>query len=329
MAQQSSKQRAEAEVLDLKGKLRQLNKAVAEKGASLEENAPLVDTIKAVEGLSNELIVSNGADVIYIDRPSMFFGWEIVGFKQKLRVKEDYDKKDLSGTFSLCTRLSRIPEIEGLEGAKNMTRFLFMCDRLIEVQLPDLPEVLSLYQFAEKCGRLRRVTIGAMTKCMAISNAFKDCTNLKTVTIGDCPRANNMISAFSGCSSLRSVTIDLSNNSEMKNIDRAFFGCSSLQTITGIIAYPDRIRGGWHVNHAFDGCTSLQEVRIKSLLGTIDLSDCHILSMESIRYLVENAATVKNEQIIHLSSKLLDSHKEELDALGAVASGKGFTFNYR
>ena len=329
MAQQSSKQRAEAEVLDLKGKLRQLNKAVAEKGASLEENAPLVDTIKAVEGLSNELIVSNGADVIYIDRPSMFFGWEIVGFKQKLRVKEDYDKKDLSGTFSLCTRLSRIPEIEGLEGATKMVSFVLDCRSLREITLPDMPEVLSLYLFAERCGNLRKAKIGAITKCRSISNAFKDCTKLETVTIGDCPRVNNMANAFDGCTSLRSVTIDLSNNSEMKNIDRAFFGCSSLQTITGIIAYPDRIRGGWHVNHAFDGCTSLQEVRIKSLLGTIDLSDCHILSMESIRYLVENAATVKNEQIIHLSSKLLDSHKEELDALGAVASGKGFTFNYR
>ena len=225
--------------------------------------------------------------------------------------------------------MQRLPEIEGLEGAKKMTSFLLDCRSLREITLPDMPEVLSLYLFAEKCGSLRRVTIGAMTKCRVITHAFKDCTKLETVTIGDCPRVNNMISAFSGCSSLRSVTIDLSNNSEMKNIDRAFFGCSSLQTITGIIAYPDRIRGGWHVNHAFDGCTSLQEVRIKSLLGTIDLSDCHILSMESIRYLVENAATVKNEQIIHLSSKLLDSHKEELDALGAVASGKGFTFNYR
>lgn len=328
MAQKSSKQRAEEEVLDLKGKLRQLNKAVAEKGASLDENAPLVDTIKAVEGLSNELIVSNGADVIYIDRTGMFFGWEMVGFKQKLRVKEDYAQKDLSSTFNSCHRMQRLPEIEGLEGATKMVSFVLDCRSLREITLPDLPEVLSLYQFAEKCGRLRRVTIGAMTKCRAISNAFKGCTNLDTVTIGDCPRANNMISAFEGCSSLRSVTIDLSNNSEMKNIDRAFFGCSSLQTITGIIAYPDRIRGGWHVNSAFDGCISLQEVRIKSLLGTIDLSACQSLSMESIRYLVENAQTVKN-QSIYLSSKLLDSHKEELDALGAVASGKGWTLNYR
>lgn len=323
MAQKSSKQRAEEEVLDLKGKLRQLNKAVAEKGASLDENAPLVDTIKAVEGLSNELIVSNGADVIYIDRPSMFFGWGMTGFRTKIRIKEDYDKKDLSGTFILCTRLSRIPEIEGLEGAKNMTRFLFMCDSLIEVQLPDLPEVLSLYQFAEKCGRLRRVTIGAITKCRAISNAFKDCTKLETVTIGDCPRANNMVSAFSGCSSLRSVTIDLSNNSEMKNIDRAFFGCSSLQTITGIISNPTHGN-----NRPFEGCTSLEEVRINGLSGDLDLSNCANLSVESVKYLVDNLNQVKGKSIT-LPRAWQTAHTEEATEYSQKAAAKGFTLNFR
>lgn len=323
MAQKSSKQRAEEEVLDLKGKLRQLNKAVAEKGASLDENAPLVDTIKAVEGLSNELIVSNGADVIYIDRPSMFFGWEIVGFKQKLRVKEDYDKKDLSGTFSLCTRLSRIPEIEGLEGAKNMTRFLFMCDRLIEVQLPDLPEVLSLYQFAEKCGRLRRVTIGAMRKCRAISNAFKDCTKLETVTIGDCPRANNMANAFDGCTSLRSITIDLSNNSERKNISRTFFGCSSLQTITGIISNPT-----YGNNRPFEGCTSLEEVRINGLREYLDLSNCANLSVESVKYLVDNLQQVTGKSIT-LPRAWQTAHTEEASEYSQKAAAKGFTLNFR
>ena len=329
MAQKSSKQRAEAEVLDLKSKLRQLNKAVAEKGASLEENAPLVDTIKAVEGLSNELTVSNGADVIYIDRPSMFFGWGMTSFKTKIKVKEDYGKKDLSYTFGLCTRMNHLPKIEGLEGATNMSFFVLGCNSLREIALPDMPKLKSIYNFASNCVNLRTVTIGSMTECPSIADAFRNCTKLRTVTIGDCPRVDNMIRAFERCSSLESVTIDLSNNSEMKNIDRAFFGCSSLQTITGIIAYPDRIRGGWHANDAFDGCTSLKEVRIKSLLGTIDLSDCHILSMESIRYLVENAATVKNEQIIHLSSKLLEANREELERLGNIANSKGWTLNYR
>ena len=323
MAQKSSKQRAEAEVLDLKGKLRQLNKAVAEKGASIEENAPLVDTIKAVEGLSNELTVSNGADVIYIDRPAMFFGWEMVGFKQKLRVKEDYDKKDLSSTFNSCHRMQRLPEIEGLEGATKMVSFVLDCRSLREITLPDMPEVLSLYLFAEKCGNLRKAKIGAITKCRAISNAFKDCTKLETVTIGDCPRVNNMVYAFYGCTSLRSITIDLSNNSNRMSIERTFFGCSSLRTITGIITRPTSIN-----NNAFEGCTSLEEVRIKELSEDLNLSACANLSVESVRYLVDNLNQVKGKSIT-LPRAWQTAHTEEASEYSQKAAAKGFTLNFR
>lgn len=326
MAQKSSKQRAEAEVLDLKSKLRQLNKAVAEKGASLEENAPLVDTIKAVEGLSNELTVSNGADVIYIDRTYMFAGWGMGGFRQKIRVKEDYDKKDLSSTFQSCTRMGVLPEIEGLEGVTNMTSFVLGCERLREITLPDMPKVKTIYQFASGCRALRMVTIGAMTECSAISTAFKDCTNLETVTIGDCPRVTNMVYAFYGCSSLRSITIDLSNNSDRKNMSRTFFGCSSLRTITGIIACPDR--GISNFAYAFDGCTSLEEVRIKGLNGDLDLSACVSLSTASVKYLVDNLQQATGKSITLPGSWQTD-HPAEASEYSQKAAAKGFTLNFR
>lgn len=326
MAQKSSKQRAEEEVLDLKGKLRQLNKAVAEKGASLEENAPLVDTIKAVEGLSNELTVSNGADVIYIDRPSMFFGWGMTSFKTKIKVKEDYGKKDLSRTFGLCTRMNRLPEIEGLEGATNMTAFVLGCGTLKEIALPDLPEATSLYLFAKECRVLKRATIGAMTKCSAISEAFKDCTKLETVTIGDCPRVNNMVYAFYGCTSLRSITIDLSNNLEMKNMTRTFFGCSSLRTITGIIDFSERTVSNFA--YTFDGCTSLEEVRIKGLSGDLNLSACANLSVESVKYLVDNLNQVKGKSIT-LPRAWQTAHTEEARTYAQKATTKGFALTFR
>lgn len=322
MAQKSSKQRAEAEILDLKSKLRQLNKAVAEKGASLEENAPLVDTIKAVEGLSNELIVSNGADVIYIDRPYMFSGWGMTSFTPKIRIKEDYDKKDLSGTFRLCTRIRKIPEIEGLEGVTSISSFVLGCNNLREIALPDMPEVKTIYQFAFGCSMLRRVTIGSMTKCRAISEAFKGCTRLETVTIGDCPRVNNMVNAFYECSSLRSITIDLSNNSERKSISRMFFGCSSLKTITGIIANPS---GN---SRSFEGCDKLQEVRINGLREDIDLSNCTDLSVESVKYLVDNLQQVKSNSIT-LPRAWQTAHTAEASEYSQKAAAKGFTLNFR
>ena len=50
--------------------------------------------------------------------------------------------------------------------------------------------------------------------------------------------------------------------------------------------------------------------------------------MESIRYLVENAQTVKS-RTINLSRNILEAHEEGLSELGDAASDKGWTINYR
>ena len=325
---QSSKQRAEAEVLDLKGKLRQLNKALTSKGVPVAVNAPLVDTIKAVEGLSSEITVSNGADVIYIDRPGMFLGWGMAGFKPKVNVKEDYDKKDLSRTFMLCPKLQQIPKIEGLEGAKDMSYFVYLSPNLNEVTLPDMPEVKSFYHFADGCSHLRNATIGAIPKCSVISLAFKGCDRLITATIGDCPNLHNLIEAFSGCSSLRTVNIGLSSSVAKKTMRMAFFGCSSLETITGIIDLSLNRNYTSDTHKSFDGCSSLEEVRIKGLKANLNLSACQSLSMESIRFLIENAQTVTGQRI-DLNRKLLETNEETLRELGNTASAKGWTLNYQ
>lgn len=189
-----------------------------------------------------------------------------------------------------------------------------------------MPEVLSLYLFAEKCGNLRKAKIGAITKCIHISHAFKDCTNLVTVTIGDCPRVKNMVNAFYGCTSLISITIDLSNNLEWKDMMRTFFGCSSLRTITGIIDCPERRASNFA--YTFDGCTSLEEVRIKGLSGDLDLSACDKLSVESVKYLVDNLKQVKGKSIT-LPRAWQTAHTEEATEYSQKAAAKGFTLNFR
>lgn len=78
----------------------------------------------------------------------------------------------------------------------------------------------------------------------------------------------------------------------------------------------------------FASCDSLEEVRIKGLKEDLDLSACANLSVESVRYLIENAQSVTGKRI-DLSRALLDAHEEELGDLGDTASDKGWTINYK
>ena len=125
-----------------------------------------------------------------------------------------------------------------------------------------------------------------------------------------------------GCVSLANVTAVFGES--LKSASMAFYGCSSLRKIDATID----LSTCDNVGNAFNGCTAIEEVRIKGLKVSLDLSSCANLSLESVRYLVENAQTVTS-QSINLSRKLLEAHEEELSELGDTASDKGWTFNYR
>ena len=289
---QSSKQRAEAEVLDLKIKLRQLNKAVAEKGVSLEENAPLVATIKAVEGLKAQ------AMVMTIFKSQQFFGY-VDAELPPMRISDGYKSADLSYCFAQNKALKKLPNVENIDMAVNVT------------------------SYASACGSLIEASLGALTNATEISSAFSDCPSLTSAAIGAAPKVTNASYLFSGCRNLKDVSIDLSGGL-LTNFAYAFNSCTKLQRVAGIIDLSSDISSSW----AFQGCTSLEEVRIKGLKVSLDLAASYRLSMDSVRYLVENAQTVKN-QSIYLSRNLLEAHEEELGALGDTASDKGWTFSYR
>lgn len=294
MAQKSSKQRAEEAVLDLKGKIRQLNKAVASKGATIDENAPLVTTIKAVEGLR-----TGGEEVtITIFRSSQFNEYQ----DEKLPpMKVAENIKGSSSLFQRCRALKAIPPIHGIE------------------------TLTSFNSFARECSSLEVVTLPDLIKAESMVSAFSKCESLTTVTLGSALKASYISGMFDGCTKLQAVTLDFSGGL-LSRFERAFNGCKSLRTINGVIDITSVKE--WNYASAFSSCTSLEEVRLKGLMVYLDLSDCQSLSLESIRYLVENAKNVTGKRI-DLSSKLLETNREELERLGNIANSKGWTLNYR
>ena len=292
MAQQSSKQRAEAEVLDLKGKLRQLNKTLAGKGATIAENAPLVDTIKAVEGMKAQAVTMS------IFKRQQFLGY-VDESLPPMRISDGYKPALIDYCFAQNRALKSLPSIENVGVAVNLS------------------------SFASACGSLIEASLGALTNATDISSAFSSCPSLTSASIGAAPKVTNASYLFSGCSNLKDVSIDLSGGL-LTNFTYAFNNCSSLRRVTGTID----LSNANSATAPFQGCSSLEEVRIRGLKVDLDLSACGNLSLESVRYLINNAQSVTGNRI-DLSRALLDANEEALGDLGDTASDKGWTINYR
>ena len=316
MAQKSSKQRAEAEVIDLKSKLRQLNKAVAEKGASLDENAPLVDTIKAVEGLK-----VGGEEIVFPLYKKEQFRWYPYDTLPPLKVIESAASISIRHAFS-DSNLKDLPTILGIERIIDISFICYNSMLITSVSLGNMPLVSNAVNAFSRCSSIERITLGDIGGDAIFNYFASQCGKLKTLTIGNALNAIRITGIVSLCPLLEEFTASFGD--KLKEVGYAFQECSSLRRINGILNFGMAS----HYGDTFKGCTSLEEVRIKGLKANLNLSACQSLSMDSIRYLVENAQTVKN-QSIDLSRKLLEAHEEELGTLGDTASEKGWTLNYR
>ena len=292
MAQKSSKQRAEEAVLDLKTNLRQLNKALATKGAKIAENAPMVATIKAVEGLKAQAVTMT------IFKPQQFIGYVDAEFPP-MRIAASYKEANLSNCFAQNRVIRRLPTIENLDMAVNMTSYASGCPSLIDA------------------------SFGALPNATSISRAFESCYSLTRVTIGDAPKVTDASFLFSGCNKLEEVSITLSGGL-LAGFAYAFYGCKSLRRVTGII---DLSNANW-ANDPFWDCSVLEEVRMKGLKNDLNLSACAKLSVESVKYLVDNLQK-STGKTISLASAWQTAHPAEARECAQKAAAKGFTLNFR
>lgn len=313
---QSSKQRTEAEILDLKSKLRKLNNALAGKGATIAENAPLVATIKAVEGLK----VGGEELVMTLYKPEQFYQSPDEKLPS-MKLKEGTNVS-LRYTFAGAKALKKFPDIAGIERATDISYICEGCSSIPSASLGNMPLVSNVSYAFRSCSSIERITLGDIGGSANFEDFARYCGKLKMLTIGNAPKATSINSIVDGCTLLEEFTASFGD--KLNNIRYAFQGCKSLRRINGILDFGGT---GDYLN-VFNRCTSLDEVRIKGLKAYLDLSFCANLSMESIRYLVENAQTVTSQSIV-LSRNLLEAHEEELSELGDTASDKGWTFNYR
>ena len=237
-------------------------------------------------------------------------------------ISPTYAPADLYFMFSRCNRLRYIPVAEGIERASNMAYYANGCSVASgEVTIPNIPSCTTLESAFSGCQQLERITIGDAPMCTSIGNFANGCRLAKTIKLGDMREVTNVSQSFLDCST--ATRIETNFGSKVKFFNYAFARCGMLREVTGTLDVSNAVVGG-----IFNGCSALEEVRIKGLKDGIALHDNPNISLESARYLINEAQAVVGKTI-YLPQKLVDDHEDEMVELGDVASSKGWIINYR
>ena len=302
------------QLMELDSHRRNIINALRDKGAQVSDD----DGLEALE----EKIGALSIYVPIIFKSQQFIDWKDTSFPT-MQLYVAYRPADISYCFARNTFLKKLPEVRGIENASNVSNLASGCSALTNVSLPDLLVAQYVTNAFNGCYALESATIGSLPKALSLESLFNGCGVLNSVTTGSAPKATNVKLMFYNCSSLKSVSLDLSGG-EITNSEYMFSGCSRLTSVTGVIDLTSTISTGT----MFAYCSDLKEVRIKGLKVDLDLSACASLSVESVKYLVDNLQQVTGKSIT-LASAWQTAHPTEARAYAQKATAKGFALTFR
>lgn len=119
--------------------------------------------------------------------------------------------------------------------------------------------------------------------------------------------------------------IDVLRSVIVEHLGYAFYFCVKLRKIIGIIRL-DKSSG---VTSAFDQCLELQDVKLYGLLTNISFAYSPLISLESLQYLITNAANTSPITVtVHADvyAKIQDEGQVDWHALIETAAAKQITF---
>lgn len=302
------------QLMELDRHRRNIINALRAKGAQVTDD----DGLEVLEAKIAALSYSK----ITVIREQQFSGWQDDVYPPMV-VSDTFRPVSLKNMFAQNPRLSQLPVVEGVEKALYIDSYAQRCPSLRSVELPDLLEVKTATTMFDGCTSMTKATIGALPALTNATWLFSNCQSLVSATVGSAPKLEVAQGLFNNCTSLQSVTLDLSGGL-ITNASYLFGSCDKLRVVTGEI---DLSRTG-NVAAAFSGCTSLEEVRIKGLKVDLDLSACANLSVESVKYLVDNLQQVTGKSIT-LHRDWQTAHPTEARAYAQKATAKGFALTFR
>lgn len=260
--------------------------------------------------------------VLTVHRSQQFLDWKDVSFPP-LKLSDDYRPADISWCFARNRSLTELPDFAKLGEASIMSSFARECSALTTVTLPDIPKVTAIDSAFSSCSALTTATLGDMPNVSNASWLFSGCSALTTATLGAIPKTVSSQGMFHECRALGSVTLD-STGGEITDISYLFNQCTRLEIVTGVIDLSRVTNTG----NAFSGCGILREVRLKGLKVDLVLFDCVNLSVESVKYLVDNLQQSTGKSIT-LPRAWQQAHEAEAKSYAQIAATKGFALTFR
>ena len=239
-----------------------------------------------------------------------------------LRVYRGYAPASLRYMLGRCSRLKRMPTLMEVDEVVDISYMCFSCTSMTSAQLPIMAKVTTAASAFNGCVSLESLEIGGLPLCKQMGSFISGCKALKSLSLGDCSKVENIDQMAAGCINLTDVTAVFGVG--LKSINMAFYGCSSLRKVDAIMDLSECGDTG----NAFGSCTSLEEVRIKRIKVDLDLSACANISVESVKYLVDNLQQVTGKSIT-LHRDWQTAHPTEARSYAQKATAKGFALTFR
>ena len=302
------------QLMELDKHRRNIINALRDKGVQVSDDLGL-DTVPEKIGKIKSFVLT-------VYRSKQFLDWKEPSFPP-IKLSDDYRPADISWCFARNRFLTELPDFANLGEASIMSSFARECIALATVTLPDLSKVTAIDNAFSSCSALTTATLGAMANVSNASWLFSGCSALTTATLGAMAKTVSVQGIFHDCRSLRSVTLDFTGG-EITNISYLCNQCNRLEIVTGVIDLSRVTDTG----SAFAGCVILREVRLKGLKVDLNLTDCANLSVESVKYLVDNLQQSTGKSIT-LPRAWQQANTSEAREYAKITAQKGFSLSFR
>ena len=303
------------ELLALMRDREEVKKALIEMGAVVEDEDGFASYPGKIRGLKPARLK--------IFKDQQFYQWrdEVL---PDMEMDEGYTAANLSWVFGRCPNLVRVPDILGIERAVKMDSFIQESVKVKRLTLPDLPNLTSMRNFAYRASSLELVETGAIPQNASLYYSFAECASLRSVTIGDTPKVASLEATFYACSKLQRLKLSLGSGI-IENARYLFDGCAMLEEVEGVID----LSVATDISSLITRCPNLREIRLKGVGRELIAFQSVALSLESVRYLINEAKSVTPGTMMYLPQSLVDRYPSEMAELGKVATSKGWTITYR
>lgn len=297
----------------------------------------IADAIREKTGTTNKMkpedmpskisAISSGGMKIYFDAMSSIgcFFWGNAGITYDIlnKVLNYNDTENVTSmyyAFFNCNNITTIPLIN----TKNVTTMYYMfsgCKNLEEIPKLDYSNATDLSHMLSFCYALKKSDNIDLSNVNSIRYMFYQDSKLESVNfLGNSNKLTQMNQVFSGCTKLNSIGLfDTSNVTDMQF---AFSGCSSLKVIPEFQISKNMESYGFY--DIFNGCSSLEEIHMKGMNLSFDISDSTKFTKEALVEILNNLATVTSTQTLEMGStnlaKLTDEEK-------AIATNKGWVLS--